>query len=267
MDKKRIAYKLLIPLVVILAGTFGYLTLVNKSPQPTSNSSPITNGEEVIRTVGEKESSFLILKINSESVDGRWYQVYPIQKPNDPGVPKTLHIGDDIGYACEGVSEKLTGIDFSGQRISFTKIVGQPTSGGCPICLAGDTLISTPSGLVPVKDLQIGMSIWTVDKFGQRASGNVTETSKVQVPPTHQMVHLVLDDGRELFVSAGHPTTDGRNVGDLSPGVKYDRASVVSTNRVPYGDSATYDILPSGDTGFYWANGVLLGSTLSHMPG
>ena len=25
---------------------------------------------------------------------------------------------------------------------------------------------------------------------------------------------------------------------------------------------ATYDVLPSGETGFYWANGVLLGSTL-----
>src|SRR3989442_783087 len=25
----------------------------------------------------------------------------------------------------------------------------------------------------------------------------------------------------------------------------------------------TYDLLPSGDTGFYWANGILVGSTLA----
>lgn len=267
MDKRRLAFKLLILLVIVLASTISYLALANDSSQQTSNSLPATKGEKLIRTVGERESSFLILTINRNSVEGLWYQAYPIVRPNDPGTPKTLYIGDDIGYACEGVSDKLTGIDFSGQRITFTKIVGQPPLGGCPICLAGNTLISTPSGLVPVKDLQIGMPIWTIDKFGRRAYAIITETSKMTVPPTHRMVHLVLDDGRELFVSAGHPTIDRRKVGDLSAGDKYDHAFVVSTQRIPYGEGATYDVLPSLDTGFYWANGVLLGSTLSHMPG
>jgi hypothetical protein len=132
----------------------------------------------------------------------------------------------------------------------------------CPICLAGGTLIDTPSGSVPVEDLQIGMPVWTTDKTGQRVSGVITKTSKVLVPPTHQMVHLVLNDGRGLFVSPGHPTIDGRTVGDLTPGDLYDGASVVSTERVPYDEGATYDILPSGDTRFYWANGILIGSTL-----
>jgi len=132
----------------------------------------------------------------------------------------------------------------------------------CPICLAGGTLIDTPSGSVPVKDLQVGMPVWTTDKTGQRVSGVITKTSKVPVPPTHQMVHLVLNDDRELFVSPGHPTTDGRTVGDLILDDLYDGASVVSIERVSYSDGATYDLLPSGETGFYWANGVLLGSTL-----
>jgi len=210
--------------------------------------------------VGEKESSFLIQKINPDSVDGLWYMAYPVSR--DIGEPKTLRVGDDIGYTCEGISEKLISINFSGQTITFNKVVGQPPYGGCPICLAGNSLIDTPSGLVLVKDLQVGMSVWTTDKTGQRVSGIITKTPKVPVPLTHQMVHLVLDDRRELYVSPGHPTFDGRTVGDLAPSDLYNGVSVVSTERVPYGESATYDILPSGDTGFYWANGILIGSTL-----
>lgn len=132
----------------------------------------------------------------------------------------------------------------------------------CPICLAGSTFIDTPSGQVLVKDLQLGMSVWTTDKNGLRISGVITKTSKVPVPPTHQMVHLIIKDGRELFVSPGHPTIDGRIVGNLTNGDLYDGAFVVSVERVFYNEGATYDILPSGDTGFYWANGILIGSTL-----
>ena len=132
----------------------------------------------------------------------------------------------------------------------------------CPICLAGNTRIDTPSGQVLVKDLHVGMPVWTVDKTGKRVLGVITKTSKVPAPPTHQMVHLILNNGRDLFVSPGHPTVDGRIVGELTPGNIYDGTSVVSTERVLYGESTTYDILPSGDTGFYFANGVLLGSTL-----
>ena len=132
----------------------------------------------------------------------------------------------------------------------------------CPICLAGNTLIETPSGSVSVKDLSIGMSIWTTDKAGHRVPGVVQKTSRVPVPPSHHMVHLILNDGRDLFVSPGHPTTDGRTVGDLKTGDVYDRTFVGSAIRFSYEQDATYDILPSGETGFYWANGILLGSTL-----
>lgn len=132
----------------------------------------------------------------------------------------------------------------------------------CPICLAGNTLIDTPFGSVAVRDLQVGMPVWTTDKTGQRIYGVITKTSKVPVSPNHRMIHLILDDGRALFVSPGHPTIDGRAVGELLPGELYDGVLVVSTERVSYGDGATYDILPSGDTGFYWANSILIGSTL-----
>jgi hypothetical protein len=216
----------------------------------------------VIRKVGEKESSFLIQKINPESVDGLWFQAYPIELLNDPGTPMTLHIGDDIGYACEGVSIKLIHIDFLNQTVTFDKVVGQPSKYGCPICLAHNTRIDTPSGPIVIQDLQAGMQIWTTDKTGQRIPAVIIKTSRVPVPKTHQMVHLILSDHRELHTSPGHPTIYGRTLGDLVPGDTYDGATVLSTERLPYDDGATYDILPSGDTGFYWADGILVGSTL-----
>jgi hypothetical protein len=72
-----------------------------------------------------------------------------------------------------------------------------------------------------------------------------------------------LSDGRELYASPGHPTSDGRILGDLKIGHLLDGAYVNYVERLPYAGIATYDLLPSGDTGFYWANGILMGSTLT----
>mgnify|MGYP001599449676 FL=1 len=76
------------------------------------------------------------------------------------------------------------------------------------------------------------------------------------------MVRIILDDNRELFVSQDHPTDDGRVFGDIKLGDIIDDSYVKSVELVQYNEKYTYDILPSGDTGFYWANGILVGSTL-----
>ncbi len=76
------------------------------------------------------------------------------------------------------------------------------------------------------------------------------------------MILLILDDGRALRASPGHPTADGRAIGDLRVGDRYDGARVIEIRTVPSTDAATYDVLPSGETGLYWANGILLGSSL-----
>jgi len=81
-------------------------------------------------------------------------------------------------------------------------------------------------------------------------------------PLGHELVHLVLDDGRELSASPGHPTADGRRLADLRVGDRLDEATVVRTERVPLFGGRTYDLLPGGATGAYWADGVLVGSTL-----
>lgn len=225
------------------------------SGEPPPNSEP--DREQISLREGQRNGPFLLEKIYPDRVIGLNFLEYPISI--DRGTPVTLHIGEVVSNGCT-ITLTLTRIE--GDTATFTKETDPKGIRICPICLAGSTLIDTPSGFVPVKDLQVGMPIWTIDKASHRVSGIVTKTSKVPVPSTHQMVHLVLDDGRELFVSPGHPTTDGQTIGNLAPGDLYDNASVISTNRVSYGESATYDILPSGDTGFYWANGILIGSTL-----
>jgi hypothetical protein len=135
--------------------------------------------------------------------------------------------------------------------------------GTCPICLDGNTRIDTPTGPIAVKNLYKGMSVWTIDASGSRTYALILESVRIPVSPGYRIVHIVLDDGRELFVSPGHPTADGRKLGDLSSGDILDGASVVIADQIPYEGTATYDILPSGDTGFYWANGILIRSTLT----
>jgi len=76
------------------------------------------------------------------------------------------------------------------------------------------------------------------------------------------VLHILLSDGRELWASPGHPTSDGRRLVHLRVGDVLDGASVTVIGTMRYQGTATYDILPSGSTGFYWANGILLGSTL-----
>jgi hypothetical protein len=132
----------------------------------------------------------------------------------------------------------------------------------CPICLAAATLIDTPAGPVRVTDLKLGESVWTVAADGTRVAGTVTALGSVAFPLGHDAVRLQLSDGRAVTASAGHPTTDGRTLGALLPGDSYDGAIVTAATRVRLTDGATYDLLPSGPTGEYWADGVLLLSTL-----
>jgi hypothetical protein len=110
--------------------------------------------------------------------------------------------------------------------------------------------------------MKIGMPVWTITASGKRVPGVVIETGKTPVPPEHKMVELILDDGRNLLVSPGHPTVDRRTAADLLTGDFYNGARVVTSKQVLYGNGFTYDILPSGETGSYWANKILLGSTL-----
>jgi hypothetical protein len=78
----------------------------------------------------------------------------------------------------------------------------------------------------------------------------------------HQMSHIVLDDGRQVYVSPNHQLADGRPIGSIAVGDIVDSAKVIMAELVPYQGNYTYDILPSGETRTYWANGILLRSSI-----
>ncbi|GEM_PF-734675 len=132
-----------------------------------------------------------------------------------------------------------------------------------PPCLSAATLISTPDGNVSIIELKPGMLVYTLDLNGNKVVKPVELVSKVLVSRNHQLCHLILNDGRHLFVSPGHPTANNGRVGDLVPGDVLDGAGVVSIEMVSYEAGHTYDLLPSGETGLYFANGIPMGSTLS----
>jgi len=129
-------------------------------------------------------------------------------------------------------------------------------------CLSGNTFIGTPNGSLNIKDIRSHATVWTLDKLGNKKSAVALKVGKVRAPSTHKMVHIILDDGRELFASEGHPTIDGRTLEDLKSGQVIDNARIKSVEIVPYDQAYTYDLLPSGVTGFYFANGISVGSTL-----
>jgi hypothetical protein len=174
-------------------------------------------------------------------------------------------IGDRYQFQIQTGSEGQQGevikgtIDANGSIDVQERTAGFPS---CPICLAAGSRIDTPNGALAVEDLEIGDSVWTMNEAGERVIGTILQVGHVKVPATHQMIHVLLGDGRELWASPGHPTADRRNLGNLKMGDVLDGAQIILTEHVPYQGGATYDLLPSGDTGFYWANGVLLGSTL-----
>src|SRR5229473_979161 len=94
-----------------------------------------------------------------------------------------------------------------------------------------------------------------------RVDGVVTITSRKSsgMPPCP----ICLADGRELLASPGHLTSDGRPLGSLGRGDALDGSTVTLWELVPYAGARTYDLLPAGPTGTYWANGILLSSTLA----
>lgn len=158
------------------------------------------------------------------------------------------------GTLITGAIDANGAIDIQKEEASFPS---------CPICLAVGTLIDTPRGVMAVEQLEIGDLVWTMNAAGERVPGKILRWGSMRVPSNHQVIHIRLSDGRELYASPGHPAADGRALGDLSVGDFLDGAYVIQMERLSYEGHVTYDLLPSGETGFYWANGILIDTTLA----
>lgn len=176
-------------------------------------------------------------------------------------------VGDVYGFAllvqgAPGAKEgsRVEGrIDRSGRVTVLRKEASGPPM--CPICLSAGTLIGTPLGPRPVTDLRAGDLVWTLDRSGHRVAVPLLRVGSIDAPAGHEVVRLALADGRAVTASPGHPAADGRPIGALRIGETVDGAAVAAIERLPY-RGRTYDILPAGATGIYFADGVPLATTL-----
>lgn len=136
-------------------------------------------------------------------------------------------------------------------------------TGGCPKCLAASTLIKTALGQKNVTELVPGEKVWSIDKTGQEVLVPIIKVARIKVPQDFTIMTLGLADGRKVTVSSGHPTSDGQKIGDMLVGDRLDGSAIIEITKATYTDKFTYDLLPSSTTGYYWADGILLGSTLN----
>jgi hypothetical protein len=209
-------------------------------------------------SAGQQFTSDELIAIND---DYKQMQAIELKTAGDEGYSFTVlvaHTGSDASTA------QVSGTVTRSGRVSIGhREIGQRPR--CPICLAAGVRIATPSGEIPVQELRVGMAVWTTDPLGRRIAGVVLNTGHMEAPLGHEVTRLTLADGRMVVASPGHPTADDRMVGDLRVGDGFNGSTVTTTALAPY-RGTTWDLLPSGPTGSYFANGMLLGSTLSPIP-
>ncbi len=204
----------------------------------------------------------LNLQDKANYTDSEKLSLYREHKKLTVGIQMTSY-GSGFNYSLrikEGQGEHIEGTITEAGKITVT--LREPGFNTYPICLTRGTHISTPSGEIPVEQLRTGMTVWTTDASGQRVVAAVKKVSATPVPETFPVVRLTLSDGRSVTASPGHPSADSRALGEYRVGDMLDGAIVVSVESVEYDGGATFDLLPSGPTGTYRANGVLLKSTL-----
>ena len=166
----------------------------------------------------------------------------------------TLRVDEGQGELIEGTITTSGTIKVLKREESFNTY---------PICLAKGTSIETSLGPVAVELIQKGMLIWTVDNSGSRVLAPVIKTANTPVPSSFRVVKMELSDTRTITASQNHPTADNKALGDYEVGDTLDGAQVTSIEYLPYTENATYDILTAGYTRLYWADGILLKSTLT----
>lgn len=114
---------------------------------------------------------------------------------------------------------------------------------------------------MPISALAVGDLVYSVDR-GKVVAVPIVRTTRIPVSG-HHVVRVTLATGGVLEISEGHPTADGRLFWNLAPGDRLGTQSVKSVESVAYRFAYTFDILPGSDTGTYFAEDALIGSTLA----
>ena len=259
--------------LAVLVAVGGHLDYCDPDLYPVGRGTPIENAQARFPTIQADQAAFQAILQHEHlsagqqftpeeliTLNERYKQMQAIRlAPTDNAYRFTVLVpkpGSSSGNESVNGTVTLFGkVTISGRE------PGRPIN--CPICLAAGVVIATPSGGVPVQDVAVGMAVWTTDRLGRRTLGVVLAVGSSAAPIGHEVVRLTLADGRMVVASPGHPTADGRRVGDLRPGEFFDGSRVVAAALMPYTGPATFDLLPSGPTGTYFANGILLASTLA----
>ena len=142
-----------------------------------------------------------------------------------------------------------------------------PADGTCPRgctlckCAEPDTTIATPAG--PRKISELGVGDWVYSVNHDQVVPVPIAAVKKRPARSHVVPQVLLENGQVLQISAAHPTADGRTFGDLRAGDRLGELRIKVVELVTYERDFTYDILPASDTGYYFAGGALIGSTLA----
>ena len=226
-----------------------------------SNYAQIRDNGELYSAIVEHEH---LPAVPAELDDAQKLTLYRAFKKLRALVLQPSGTGHAFDYTVEGTYMRVSGTVAGDGTVSVASR-SQGSRPNCPICLSAATHIATPAGDVVVTAIHVGTLVWTQGADGSRVAAPVIELGSTPVPAGHLMVHVTLADGRQLWASPGHRTADGRPLGSLAVGDVVDGSRVGGWEVVAYSGDRTYDLLPAGPTGFYWAGGILLSSTLSEQ--
>jgi len=153
------------------------------------------------------------------------------------------------------VCEVLTDCYINGNELSVHGCY--PAGCPVPICLSAETRIKTPTIEKVVTDLK--ESDFVISDNGKLVK--IKKTSKTEAKK-HKILKITFHDATTLEISPNHPTSDRKLFKELKIGDLIGGKQIIEIKEILYKYKYTYDILPDSETGNYYANGVLIGSTL-----